>query len=379
MEALERALDEMSRRLASAQAQRGPRAMDAETEERLEALGYVGERRERAPPGGPARGAIPRTRSRSTTCSRNPRGASARKQYDEAIAMVGQALAADPEILEGHMLLGNYLDKSGRHEEAIAAYRRALALDPEHDESVFRLAVTYKDMGRLAEARVGFERAREIDPRNGKVLWQLADLDMRERRFDHAQKTLEEALALKIEAPRFLLKLGELHIEAKRYDEAEAALRQGPGRPAGARDRELQPGPRARGARRDPPRDGGLRGGAGRQPEGLPRELQPGQAPPEGRPSPRGRRPLPRRRVAITPEFGTGHLYLAKALLDLGDLDGAERAAREGLRVKADPEIAPLGHFVLADVLNRRGRPREAQQEAARARRLQNAPTSSNH
>jgi tetratricopeptide (TPR) repeat protein len=86
-----------------------------------------------------------------------------------------------------------------------------------------------------------------------------------------------------------------------------------------------------------------------------------------------------RQTVAITPEFGTGHLYLAKALLDLGDLDGAERAAREGLRVKADPEIAPLGHFVLADVYNRRGRPREAKLEEARARRLQNTPTSSNH
>jgi arylsulfatase A-like enzyme/Tfp pilus assembly protein PilF len=377
VETLERALDEMSRRVASGQAQRGPRAMDAETEERLEALGYVSSgvsarHLEDRPRGDPKDKIV------LYNLLKESAGASTRKQYDDAIAMVGQALAADPEILEGHMLLGNYLEKSGRHEEAIAAYRRALALDPEHGESVFRLAVTYKDMGRLAEARVGFERAREIDPRNGKVLWQLADLDMRERRFDHAQKTLEEALALKIEEARFLLKLGELHIEAKRYDEAEAALGKALAARPGLETANFNLG-LVHEERGDIPRamaayEAELAGNpkAYRASFNLAKLLLKG-----GRPREAADRF--RQTVAITPEFGTGHLYLAKALLDLGDLDGAERAAREGLRVKADPEIAPLGHFVLADVYNRRGRPREAKLEEARARRLQNTPTSSNH
>jgi choline-sulfatase len=369
VETLQRALEEMSRRLAAGQPTRAPQAMDAETEERLEALGYVAggvsaRHLEDRPRGDP------KDKIALYNLLKESAGASTQGRYDDAIAIVRRALAQDPEILEGHMLLGNFLRKSGRLEEAAAAYRRALALDPEHDESVFLLATAYKDMGRLADSRAGFTRAREMDPRNGKVLWQLADLDMRERKFDHAQKTLEEALALKIEEPRFLLKLGELHIEAKRYDAAEAAL----GKALAARP-ELETAHFNLGLvyeeRGDIPRamaayEAELAGNpkAYRASFNLAKLLMKGG---------RTREAADRFRqtVTITPEFGTGHLYLAKALLDVGDLDGAERAAREGLRVKADPEIAPLGHFVLADVFNRRGRPREAEQEAARARRLQ--------
>ena len=74
--------------------------------------------------------------------------------------------------------------------------------------------------------------------------------------------------------------------------------------------------------------------------------------------------------MEVQPDFGTGHLYLAKALLDTGDLKGAEASARKGLVSRPDPKIAPLGHFVLADVFNRQGRTAESQREVAAARRL---------
>jgi predicted Zn-dependent protease len=75
--------------------------------------------------------------------------------------------------------------------------------------------------------------------------------------------------------------------------------------------------------------------------------------------------------VEIRPQFGTGHLYLAKALLDAGDLAAAEEAAHRGLDLAPEPGVTPLGHFVLADVYSRLGRPREAEREAAAGRRLQ--------
>ena len=78
-----------------------------------------------------------------------------------------------------------------------------------------------------------------------------------------------------------------------------------------------------------------------------------------------------RKAVEIQPDFGTGQLYLAKALLDAGDLKGAEQWAREGLAHKPERNLAPLGHFVLADVYNRQGRAVEAQREIAAAERLQ--------
>ena len=371
---LRRSLEDMAARIAGAQPAKGPQAIDAETAERLEALGYVGgaisaRHLEERPRGDP------KDKIQLYNLLKDAGGESVQGRYDDAIAKVRKALAADPEILEGHMLLGNFLRKSQRPEEAIHAYRRALALDPEHQETLFLLALTYKETGRAADARVGFTRAHEMDPRNGKVLWQLADLDMREGHFDQAQARLEQALTLEVEEGRFLLKLGECHLEAKRYDEAEAALRKALAaradletahfnlglvyeergevdRAIAAYEAELKTNPKGYRASFNLAK---LLQRRGRLPEAVTRFQQ---------------------TVTITPEFGTGHLYLAKALLDAGDLEGAERSARAGLQADADPKIAPLGHYVLADVFNRRGRPQEAEREAAAARRLERAGVS---
>ena len=82
-----------------------------------------------------------------------------------------------------------------------------------------------------------------------------------------------------------------------------------------------------------------------------------------------------RQAVDLQVDFGTGQLYLAKALLDTGDLVGAEQWAHKGLASNPDARIAPLGHFVLADVYNRQGRAADAEREVERAKRLQRSAT----
>ncbi|MDE2882754.1 MAG: hypothetical protein OXP70_12915, partial [Acidobacteriota bacterium] len=60
-------------------------------------------------------------------------------------------------------------------------------------------------------------------------------------------------------------------------------------------------------------------------------------------------------------------LYLSKVLLDRGELGEAEETALRGLALEPEPDMAPLGHFVLADVYNRQGRLAEAEREVRRA------------
>jgi len=60
-----------------------------------------------------------------------------------------------------------------------------------------------------------------------------------------------------------------------------------------------------------------------------------------------------------------------KALLDSGDLAAAERAAIKGLASKPDPEMIPLGHYVLADIYSRQGRGAEAASHVALGRRAE--------
>ncbi|HVQ29311.1 MAG TPA: sulfatase-like hydrolase/transferase, partial [Vicinamibacteria bacterium] len=223
VDTLARALTELELRTASTEAPQGPKPVDAETEERLAALGYVGgsvsrKNLEERPRGDP------KDKIGLYNLMKQAGSSSVEGRPDEAIAKVRQALAEDPEIVEAYMLLGNFLKKAKRPDEAIAAYRQALARDDEHQGALFSLAVAYKDQGRLDEARAGFERARELDPKNGKVLWQLADLWMRKGDPQKAEAVIQDALARKVDEHRFLLKLGESQIEAKQWDDAEKSL-----------------------------------------------------------------------------------------------------------------------------------------------------------
>ena len=369
LDTLARALAELEGRTASTEAPQGPKPVDAETEERLAALGYIGgsvsrKNLEERPRGDP------KDKIGLYNLMKQAGSSSVEGRPDEAIAKVRQALAEDPEIVEAYMLLGNFLKKAKRPDEAIAAYRQALARDDEHQGALFSLAVAYKDQGRLEEARAGFERARELDPKNGKVLWQLADLWMRKGDPQKAEAVIQDALTRKVDEHRFLLKLGESQIEAKQWDEAEKSLLLA-----------LQKKPKLDTARfnlglvyeekgRFDQAIASYRAEIESNPKAyraafnLAKLLQKG-----------GHREEAvgyfKKAVELQPEFGTGQLYLAKALLDAGDLKGAEQWAREGLTHKPEQNIAPLGHYVLADIYNRQGREAEAQREVAAAERLQ--------
>ena len=260
------------------------------------------------------------------------------------------------------MLLGNFYKKAKRPQDAIAAYRDALARDNEHQNALFSLALAYKDEGRLDEARVGFERARELDPRNGKVLWQLADLWMRKGDSARAEAIINDALERKVDEHRLLLKLGESRIEAKRFDEAERALKAALEKKPGLALAHFDLGLVYEGKGQIDKAIESYDSGAATNPKAYRAAFNAAKLLQK---SGRTREAVAhfRKVVEIEPTFGTGQLYLAKALLDAGDLAAPSEWARAGLTNNPEPRMAPLGHYVLADVYERQGRAADARRE----------------
>ena len=85
---------------------------------------------------------------------------------------------------------------------------------------------------------------------------------------------------------------------------------------------------------------------------------------------PPGHAPAPRRwgsRVRLKPDYAPGYLYWAKALLRLGRMAEAEKAARAG--VASRPEEWEV-HSMLSEVLAARGRQAEAVTAAEQAVKL---------
>jgi arylsulfatase A-like enzyme/tetratricopeptide (TPR) repeat protein len=363
-----RALEAFESRIARAGVQRGPRAIDAEAEERLAALGYVAGTVNLKTIDQPARG-DPKDKIELYNMMKEAGSLSVEGNLEGAVATVKQALATDPEIVEGYMLLGNFLKKLKRSQEAISAYRDALARDSENQNALFALALAYKDDGRLDEARVGFERARDLDPRNGRVLWQLADVLMRAGDNARAEAILTDALERKVDEQQLLLKLAESRIEAKRFDEAERALKEVLAKKPGLALAQFNLGLVYEGQGRNEKAIESYEAELSTNPKAyraafnaaklLQKSGRTGEAVAHFR-----------KVVEIEPTFGTGQLYLAKALLDAGDLAGAEQWARAGLKNKPEPRMAPLGHYVLADVYEQRGNAADARREVEMANRL---------
>ncbi len=365
---MERALRALVAQTSRETTPKAPQAVDAATEQRLRALGYVG--------GGSAKNLEerPRRDPKDTIALYNllqlAGSDSEAGRYDDAVAKVREALAADPEIIEAHSRLGNIQTKAGRHTEAIAAYQRALALDPEHLLSTYNLALAYRSAGRIDEAIVGFERTQALDPRSGRAHFQLGDIYMQRGQPAKALEVLTQGLTLEVDRAPFLVKVGEAHLELKQFEAAEKVLKEAvalrPDVPRGqynlalvaeqrgdagtaraAYEAEAAANPKNYGAQFNL---GKLLLKDGRLPEATARF---------------------RAAVAARPEFAEGYLYLAKALLDAGNLPEAARAASQGLSKSPDRSIAPLGHYVLADVYSRQGRENEAAREVARARALE--------
>ncbi len=365
---LERALRALVAKNSAAGAVKGPQPVDAAAEQRLRALGYVG--------GSSAKNLDERPR-------RDPKdtielynlllqagGDSEAGRYDEAAAKVQQALAVDPDIIEAYSRLGNIYEKAGKHAEAAAEYRRALTLDPEHLLSTFNLALAYRALGKIDEAIVGFERSQQLDPRSGRAHFQLGDIYMQRGDPAKALEVLTRGLALDVDRAPFLVKLAEAHLELKQFDDAERALTEAiqlrADVPRGQYNLALVLEQRGRGAEARAayeaevaknPKNYGAQFNLAKL---LTKDGRLGDA-------------TARFRAAVDarPEFAEGYLYLAKALLDGGDLPGAQKAAQDGLARKPQPSIAPLGHYVLADVFSRLGRENEAARQVALAKRLE--------
>ena len=256
------------------------------------------------------------------------------------------------------MLLGNFQKKAKRPDggDRRPTGRRSPATPSTRARSSAWPSPTRTRAGSTRRGS-GFERARELDPRNGKVLWQLADLAMRKGEPAKAEAVIQDALASKVDEHRFLLKLGESYIEAKRYDEAEQVAAPGAREEAEAPDRPLQPGPRPRG-------EGPDRRRPSRPTRRSWRRTRRRTARPSTWPSccrsagaaDGGARALPARRWRCSPTSAP-----ASSTWPRPSSTRATSRARSSGRGRAslaspDPRIAPLGHYVLADVYNRQGR-----------------------
>ncbi len=365
------AMREQLTALAGGGVQKAPekQKLDPDTLQRLAALGYVGNVVDVDP-----EATLPDPKDKLPIFQlMNAAKADAQDdKTEEAVAKMRKAIALDPGIVDAHLTLGTWLGKLNRPDEAIAEYKQALALKPDNDLAMLNLAYVYRGRGQFEAALEGYRAVLRLDPKNTQARYQLATLYLDLGRRADAVAEFKATVEKNPDLGAAWNSLGALAFVSGDLVEADRLVRRG-----------LELEKRVRFGAYNLARIAEARGERAQAEQLYRRELE--IYPDHGKARfnlaqllrERGDRAayLAELRTALekSPEFGPPYFFLAREELEQGRLDAARDLARRGLSVDSGSAVAPLGHYVLADVSNRQGRAAEAQSEVAAAHRLEAA------
>ena len=288
-----------------------------------------------------------------------------------AVTMLEDVVKEDPKVIDAWFTLGMMASRSGNEELAIKHYQRALALKADDEEAVINMAHAYRKLGRDDEALVGYRRFLELDPKSAQVHYEIAQILI--DRGEYATATSELQAALRIEPKMAAARnaLGVVALNQGNLPSAETQIRQA---------LEMKPDVRLAHfnlallaeKRNDPAtaeaeyaKELELHANNFKAAFNLGKLY-------EAERRPADQEAAYRKAIAGNPDFGEGYFYLAKLLLDQGRaFDEAVTLAKKGLDVAPKSAYAPLGHYVLADLYSRLGRPADAAAEAEKGRALE--------
>lgn len=115
---------------------------------------------------------------------------------EDAVPLLQQATAADPDYADAWTCLGLSLTALARWQEAADTLQQASAQSPRNAELQVRLSQCLLRLGQAPEAMQALDRAIEIDPRHAHA-WTLRGNLLREtQQFEAAAACFEQALAL---------------------------------------------------------------------------------------------------------------------------------------------------------------------------------------
>jgi len=117
-------------------------------------------------------------------------------QAEEAMELVGRAIALDGSQAAYHRNLGEMLRRAGRHEEAVAAGRRATALDSTDAGAWYNLGVALAACGESGEAIACYRRAIVADPEHNLAFNNLGALLEAAGELDAAEEAYAKAIAI---------------------------------------------------------------------------------------------------------------------------------------------------------------------------------------
>jgi tetratricopeptide (TPR) repeat protein len=142
-----------------------------------------------------------------------------RERFDEALALLENAIQADRGNADAYYLRGVAYENLQRFDQALEAYSQCLRIQPDHTEAFNNRGVVHGRMGNLDLAAGDLARAVELNPDDalawsnlGLAYHEIGDLDSAVKYYSEASK--------RSNSPQILYQRGNSYLAAKRFQNA---------------------------------------------------------------------------------------------------------------------------------------------------------------
>jgi arylsulfatase A-like enzyme/Flp pilus assembly protein TadD len=216
---LKEKLEELQQRYPAPAQQPGPGGLEAETVEKLSALGYVGFRASVTPEQIAAGLVDPKDRVGEFNMILRAIDLLHLRDYETSRALLEQVREKEPNMYVIPFVLGEAALQKEDWATAAKELQRCLELNPNFDQAMTALARALHALDRTQEGMQVLDKALKLNPSNTKALYQRGWMQLRDDP-DAAAATFQKVIDIQ---PHFALArrdLGILRIRQKRYAEA---------------------------------------------------------------------------------------------------------------------------------------------------------------
>lgn len=140
--------------------------------------------------------------------------------FDGALAVLGEMLAAKPDDVNAHYMKGLCHLQKGQPDVAAASLKRVIELSPGFAAAHLNLGVCYEQLGDKDSALASYDRTLELEPGNPLALYNAGVLHYNAGRVAEALPYFEKAVAVNSEDDRALEMAGYCELHAEKYSEA---------------------------------------------------------------------------------------------------------------------------------------------------------------
>ena len=345
------------------------RKIDEETRERLAALGYIGTFTNTSKLEG-KRLANPKEKIVIFNELSRAKEMSLEGKVDEAIGIIKNIIADDPEIIDAYFTLGNIYFKEGNYKEAIANFQESLERRPDDSFAIINIANAYRRMGNLEEAEKFILDNIEKGISDSQFYFILGGIKVIQEKNDEAIKYYQQCLSLNPSSSSSYNALAAIYLNKKDFAQAEKYVNQA-----------LELNPKLREAHYYLAQILEERNEHNKAIEAYKKELE--YSPTHFRASfnlsrlyrvmGQGEEELKylEKTIEINPDFPLSYFYLGRIYLNRGEnFEEAIELVKHGIDLNPEKKDLPLGYFLLADLYNRLGKQSLSLEYAQKGRKL---------